>query len=129
MLTPLWPQRLLALPFLILGGWCLIAPEMVEQLTINPDYQHLSRASALFIGCFGAQALLGALFIAFSRWTKRTFAIYAVALLPFFWFNYYFVFEVPALNRWMTLDFGSNLAMLALCVWGYRIAPADYAPA
>lgn len=127
MLTPLWPQRLLALPFLILGGWCLTAPAMVERLTINPDYQHLSGASALFIGCFGAQAVLGALFIGFSRWTKQTFAIYGAALLPFFWFNYYFVFEVPVLNRWMTLDFGSNLAMLALCVWGYRIAPADYA--
>lgn len=115
MLTPLWPQRLLALPFLILGGWCLAAPAMVERLTINPGYQHLSATSALFI--------------AFSRWTKRTFAIYGAALLPFFSFNYYFVFEVPVLNRWMTLDFGSNLAMLALCVWGYRTAPANYMPA
>ncbi len=125
MLTPLWPQRLLALPFLILGGWCLIAPQMVERLTITPEYQHLSVTSALFIGCFGAQAVLGALFIAFSRWTKRTFAIYAAALLPFFWFNYYFVFVVPVLNRWMMLDFVSNLAMLALCFWGWRIAPAQ----
>ena len=129
MLTPLWPQRLLALPFLILGGWCLVAPAMVERLTINPDYQHLSATSALFIGCFGAQAVLGALFIAFSRWTKRTFAIYGAALLPFFWFNYYFVFEVPVLNRWMLLDFGSNLAMLAVCAWGWRTAPAAYVPA
>ena len=33
-----WPQRLLALPFLILGGWCLATPQMVERLTINPAY-------------------------------------------------------------------------------------------
>jgi hypothetical protein len=39
------------------------------------------------------------------------------------------VFEVPVLNGWMTLDFGSNLAMLACCIWGYRIAPAGYEPA
>ena len=129
MLTPLWPQRLLTLPFLILGGWCLVAPAMVERLTINPGYQHLSATSALLIGCFGAQAVLGALFIAFSRWTKRTFAIYAAALLPFFWFNYYFVFEVPVLNRWMALDFVSNLTMLGLCVWGWRTAPAAYVAA
>ena len=89
MLTPLWPQRLLALPFLILGAWCLVAPHMVERLGINPDYQHLSTTSALLMGCFGAQAVLGELFIAFSRWTKATFAIYGVALLPYFWFNYY----------------------------------------
>ena len=126
--TP-WPQRLLALPFLILGGWCLVAPAMVERLTINPDYQHLSTTSALLFGCFGAQAVLGALFIAFSRWRKRTFAIYGAALLPFFWFNYYFVFEVPVLNRWMALDFVSNMTMLALCVWGWRTAPAAYVAA
>ncbi|HMO74885.1 MAG TPA: hypothetical protein PKD48_06035 [Sphingopyxis sp.] len=120
--TP-WPQRLLALPFLILGGWCFAAPHMVERLTINPGYQHLSTTSALLIGCFGAQAVLGGLFIAFSRWTRRTFAIYAAALLPFFWFNYYFVYEVPVLNRWMALDFAANLFILGLCLWGYRSAP------
>ena len=126
MLTPLWPQRLLALPFLILGAWCLVAPHMVERLSINPLYQHLSTTSALLMGCFGAQAVLGGLFIAFSRWTRSTFAVYAAALLPFFWFNYYFVFVVPVLNRWMMLDFASNLTMLALCFWGWRTAPAAW---
>ena len=129
MTRTLWPQRLLALPFLILGGWCLVAPAMVERLAINPAYQHLSPTSALMMGCFGAQAVLGALFIAFSRWSRRTFAIYGAALLPFFWFNYYFVYEVPILNRWMALDFVSNLAMLGVCVWGWRAAPADWSPA
>lgn len=123
MLTPLWPQRLLALPFLILGAWCLVAPHMVERLGISQEYQHLSTTSALLMGCFGAQAVLGGLFIAFSRWTKATFAIYAVALLPFFWFNYYFVFVVPVMTRLMAIDLASNLFMLGLCVWGYRIAP------
>lgn len=126
MMTPLWPQRLLALPFLILGAWCLVTPHMVERLAINPEYQHLSTTSALLMGCFGAQAILGGLFIAFSRWTKASFAIYAAALLPFFWFNYYFVFVVPVMTRWMLLDFGSNAAMLALCYWGYRVAPREW---
>lgn len=126
--TP-WPQRLLALPFLILGGWCLLAPHIVERLIINSEYQHLSITSALLFGCFGAQAVLGGLFIAFSHWTKRTFTIYGAALLPFFWFNYYFVFMVPVMNRWMALDFVSNLAMLGLCVWGWRTAPKAMVPA
>ena len=96
---------------------------MVERLGVNPEYQHLSTTSALLMGCFGAQAVLGGLFIAFSRWTKATFVIYGVALLPFFWFNYYFVFVVPVMTRWMALDLVSNLFMLGLCFWGYRIAP------
>lgn len=123
MLTPLWPQRLLALPFLILGAWCLVAPHMVERLGISREYQHLSTTSALLMGCFGAQAVLGGLFIAFSRWTRSTFVIYGAALLPFFWFNYYFVFVVPVMTRLMAIDLVSNLFMLGLCVWGYRIAP------
>jgi hypothetical protein len=62
-ITPLLLQRLISLPYLILGGWCLLAPHSVEGLTINPAFQHLSTTSALLIGCFGAQAVLGGLFI------------------------------------------------------------------
>lgn len=96
---------------------------MVERMTITPEFQHLSLTSVLFIGCFGAQSVLGGLFIAFSRWTKHSFALYGAALLPFFWFNYYFVFVIPVMNRWMALDLVSNLVMLGLCIWGYRTAP------
>ena len=120
-MTPLIIQRVIALPYLVLGGWCLAAPHMVEALMFNPAYHHLSATSALLIGCFGAQAVLGGLFIWFSEWTAKTFLVYAIALLPFFVFNYWFVYEVPILNRWMALDFGANAAMLALSLWGWRM--------
>jgi hypothetical protein len=117
-------QRLLSLPYLILGSWCLLAPHMVERLMVTPAYQHLSATSALFIGCFGAQAVLGGIFIWFSRWTGQTFLVYAFALLPFFGFNYWFLYEVPIFNQWMVIDFGSNAAMLALTIWGWRVTRA-----
>jgi hypothetical protein len=120
-MTPLILQRLIALPYLVLGGWCLAAPPMVERLMFTPAYQHLSTTSALMIGCFGAQAVLGGLFIWFSEWTAKTFLVYAIALLPFFGFNYWFVYEVPILNQWMALDFGANAAMLGLSLWGWRM--------
>jgi hypothetical protein len=119
-MQPLQIQRLIALPYLILGGWCLVAPAMVERMTINPVYQHLSDTSALFIGCFGAQAILGGILIWFSHWQRKTFLVYAIALLPFFGFNYWFVFEVPIFNRWLALDFGANAVMLALALWGLK---------
>ena len=118
-------QRLIAIPYLVLGSWCLLAPHMVERMTVNPAYQHLSPTSALFIGCFGAQAVLGGLFIWFSRFTRVTYLVYAFALLPFFGFNYWFVYEVPIFNRWMALDFGTNSGMLALSLWGWRIMRLD----
>jgi hypothetical protein len=118
-LSPVAAQRLIAVPFLVLGAWCLLMPNMVERLGVRPEYYHGSPTTALFIGCFGAQAVLSGLFAAFSRFTRTTFLVYGIALLPFFGFNYWFVFEVPVFNRWMLLDFVSNAAMLALCVVGY----------
>ena len=122
MASPLFIQRLIALPFLVLGAWCLFFPAMVERLGVNPEYQHLTVTSALMIGCFGSQAILSGLFAWFSRFTRTTFLVYAIALLPFFWFNYWFVFVVPVFNQWMALDFVSNAAMLGLSLWGWRIS-------
>ena len=119
-MTPLLAQRLIAVPFLILGAWCLAFPNIVERLSVRPEHYQGTIATGLFIGCFGAQAILSGLFAAFSRFTKTTFLVYGIALLPFFWFNYWFVFVVPIFNSWMILDVLSNVAMLALCVVGYR---------
>lgn len=113
-------QRLISLPYFVLGGWCLVAPAKVERLTIAPDYQVLNQTSAVLIGCFGAQAVLGGLFIWFSRWQRTTFLVYAMALLPFFWFNCWFVFEIPVFSRWLALDLAANVAMLVLSLWGWR---------
>jgi hypothetical protein len=48
----------------------------------------------------------------------------ATALLPFFGFNDWFVYEVViliGLSCWLALDFGSNAAMLGLNLWGWRV--------
>ena len=122
-MTSLRTQRLIAVPFLALGAWCLLLPGMVERFGLRPEYYHGTTTTALFIGCFGAQAVLAGLFAWFSRFTRATFLAYGIALLPFFWFNYWFVFVVPVFNEWMALDFICNAAMLALCVAGYRATP------
>ena len=119
-MSPLLAQRLIAVPFLGLGAWCLFFPQMVERLGFRPEYYHGTATTALMMGCFGAQAILAGLFAFFSRFTRTTFLVYGLALLPFFWFNYWFVFVVPMFSPWMALDFVANVAMLALCVIGYR---------
>ena len=126
-MTPLLAQRLIAVPFLVLGAWCLVLPGQVEWLGFRPEYLHASTTTAVMMGCFGAQAILSGLFAAFSRFTRTTFLVYGIALLPFFWFNYWFVFVVPVFNQLMLIDFAANVAMLALCVIGYR-ASAREAP-
>lgn len=122
-MTALLAQRLIALPFLALGGWCLVFPATVARLGLRPEHLDDSLATSVLIGCFGAQAVLSGLFAMFARFTRTTFLVYALALLPFFAFNYWFVFVEPVFTAWMALDFVANLAMLALCAVGYRRSP------
>ena len=113
-------QLALAAIFLGLGGWCLIAPHSVERLVLRPEYQHLSATSALLLGCFGAQAVLGGIVIALSQFTPRTFLIFGlVGSLPFFAFNWYFVFVSRMFTQWMLLDFVGNIGILTCGLLGY----------
>ncbi len=120
MMLPPPPQLVIAIPFLVLGSWCLIFPGHVEALVLTSAYQHSSVTSHLLFGCFGAQAVIGGLFAMFSSFRRATYIAYAIALLPFFVFNYYFVVVMPVLNSWMLLDFGANIVMLVACIWGIR---------
>ena len=118
-------QQLIAAPFLGLGAWCLLHPASVERMSLQAEYQHLSTTSALLIGCFGAQAILAGLLVLFTTFTRRTFLVFGVALLPFLAFNYAFVFVWPIFTSWMALDLAGNLLMLGLCAIGWRLASHD----
>lgn len=121
-LSALAMQRLIGLPFLILGAWLVLSPDTVQLVAIRPEARETSALATLALQCFGAQALLCALFILTSRFTRYSFLAYGVALLPFFWFNWYFVFVNPLFTTGMLIDFVSNLGMLALCALGWRAA-------
>ena len=115
-------QYSLASVFFLLGGWCLISPSSVLQLAIRPEYQSDAPIVPILMGAFGAQALIAGLFAAFSEFRKRTFAAYAIGLLPFFVFDYYFYAVEPMLTLVGLLDAAGNVAMLALCLAGWKAA-------
>lgn len=120
-MTPLFIQRLLAGVFLGLGGWALLFPTTVERLVLAPDHYIGTPASNVLLACFGAQAVLAGLVIWFSRFQPITFLVFGIAgSLPFFVFNFYFVFVVEMFTRWMILDFIGNLAIFGLCMFGYK---------
>jgi hypothetical protein len=121
-------QWSIAVPFITLGGWCLLWPGTVEALSLNPDHYIGTQASRILMGCFGAQAILSGLFAAFSRFTRVTFLVYGSALLPFFWFNYHFTITEPVFNSYMLIDVISNTVMLGLCAVGWRALEPVSAP-
>jgi hypothetical protein len=115
-------QHLIGAIFLMLGCWALLLPRSVIALTIRPEFQSSDFLSVFAVACFGAQACLFALVAFTARFTRRTFAAYGIALLPFLAFNWWFYFEVPLLTELGLLDLVGNLAMLALCWHGWRVA-------
>lgn len=115
-------QWWLASVFFVLGGWCLASPASVMALTITPAYRSDAPIVPILIGAFGAQALLAGLFAAFSCFERRTFFVYGLALLPFFAFDYWFYAVKPMLTWVGLLDAAGNVAMLVLCIFGWRVA-------
>ena len=120
-------QFLIAAVFLMLGGWALFAPASVIALAVTDAYQDNTFLTRLTMACFGAQAVLFGLMTLVVQWNARSFAVFAVLLLPFFGFNYWFHYEVPVLNSIGMLDFAGNVTMLVLAVLGCRAAKREAA--
>lgn len=115
-------QYLLGVIFLILGLWALAFPAHVEGLVLSPEHFIGSTSSAVLIGCFGAQAILCAVLILSTTFKAQTFLLFGlIGSLPFFVFNYYFVFIVPVFNQWMIIDFAGNLGILLCGIAGWQI--------
>jgi hypothetical protein len=115
-------QYCLAAVFFILGGWCLLSPMSVLELTITPAYRSDDLIVPILIGAFGAQALIAGLFAAFAAFNRTTFLAYGIGLLPFFVFDYWFFVVEPMLTWIGMLDALGNIIMLILCWLGWRAA-------
>ena len=88
-------------------------------MTLRPAYLSHDPLIAILIGCFGAQAVLAGIFAAFSTFTRRTFLLFGLAVLPFFWFDYYFYAVEPVFNEFILLDAVGNVMFVVLCGAGY----------
>lgn len=122
-------QLALASVFFVLGGWCLISPSSVLDLAITPEYRSDAPIVPVLMGAFGAQALIAGLFAAFSQFTKTTYLVYGLALLPFFMFDYWFYFVEPMLTKVGLLDALGNVVMLVMCALGWRASKTRAQPA
>jgi len=120
-------QYLIAAVFLALGCWALFAPGSVIALAVTEPYRDASFLTRFALACFGAQAVLFGLMTLAVRWSAQGFAVFAVLLLPFFAFNYWFHYEVPVLTSIGMLDFAGNATMLVLAILGWRAARAEAA--
>ena len=120
-------QWIIASVFLVLGGWALVWPRSVINLTLLPEYRAVldaegGRILAIATGCFGAQALISGLFAAFSIFTRTTFLAYGIALVAFFGFNIWFMLIDPIFTPLGWLDAIGNAVMILMCWFGWKRA-------
>lgn len=116
-------QICLSLIFILLGSWCLFFPGMVIEVTFRPEFSAASDQARFIMGCFGAQAVLTGTIIWTARFTPTTFLVFGLAgSIPFFVFNFWFLFVEPVLNQWMLLDFAGNIGILVIGFWGWRLS-------
>jgi hypothetical protein len=113
-------RQVIAAIFLVLGGVCLLAPGLVLDFGVRPEFRREDLFETVLMACFGAQAVLAGLFAATSRFTATTFGLYGLALLPFFAFDWYFYAERPLLTAWVGFDALGNAIMLGACIVGRR---------
>lgn len=118
-------QYLIAFVFLGLGSWALVAPQNVIDLAVAEPYRDDSFILRFTMTCFGAQAVMFGIMALVTRWSSKTFAVFAVVLIPFFVFNWYFHYEVQVLTSIGMLDFAGNLTMFVACFIGWRAAKKD----
>jgi hypothetical protein len=64
-------QWLIAAVFFILGGWCLVAPGSVMELTVREPYRIDHPLVLVSLGAFGAQAVLAGLSMRARSWIAR----------------------------------------------------------
>ena len=128
-MSALTAQRLIAAVFLILGGWALFAPQSVIDLAVTPEYRDDGFLTRFAMACFGAQACIFGVMSLVVRYTSRGFLVFALILLPFFVFDWYFHSVVRVLNSVGMLDLVGNIAMFAFALYGWRRARAEEAAA
>ncbi|KAF0687107.1 Aste57867_21078 [Aphanomyces stellatus] len=120
MLSP--EQSILGGVFSAMGLATLFFPGLVHEYGFEKAFvgaEPASPAMLIMIQCFGSQAALCGLTILSTKWTRRSYRNFALAMVP------YLVFDVYALAKGMCTPFGAigdgigNVIFVSCCYVGY----------
>lgn len=90
--APRGPQLTMGLVWTAMGGVCMVAPEVVSRMSfareaLPADGGEKQPLFRLMVQCFGAQAVMCGILLRTSRLDTRGYAIWALAIVPFFAFD------------------------------------------
>lgn len=114
-------QYAIALGFLSFGAVALFAPDFIRTLMVREEFQTGYPIVSLAIGALGTHALAAGIFAAFARFKSWTFIGFGVATLPILVADYWLYAKADTFNDAIFLHAGGIVAMLALCIRGFRL--------
>jgi hypothetical protein len=112
-------QYAIAAGFLSFGIASLAAPRLLSNVFASDTGAALPIVT-LAIGGLGAHALACGLFAAFARFKSWTYPGFALSLLPVLAADYWLYAKAGAFNEMALVHAGGMVAILALCVRGFR---------
>jgi hypothetical protein len=96
MFSPRTSQKIIGLTFTTMGLAVLFFPITTLRLSLTDqsfssicNFGQVIPATKLIFQCFGAQATLCGTLILCTNFTKQSYLIFASAIAPFFWFDYW----------------------------------------
>lgn len=104
-----------------MGLVTMLCPEQVTKLSFSKELlkEGCTPALKLAMQCFGSQASLCGLLILSSRFTKRTWRNFGLAMVPYFVFDAYF-WKQGALTTFGAVgDAAGNVVFSLCCYLGY----------
>ena len=114
-------QLAIAAGFLSFGAVSVIAPDFIRALMVREEFQAGYPIVTLAIGALGAHALAAGLFALMAKFKSWTFLGFGAATLPILVADYWLYAKAGAFNDLIFLHVGGIVAMLALCVRGFRL--------
>lgn len=115
-------QTLLGGVFGGMGVATMLFPVKITELSFRKEFlgpEGVTPALKLAIQCFGSQAALCGLLILSSKFTRRTYRNFGLAMIPYFVFDWYF-WQSGALTDFGALgDAAGNVIFTLCCLAGY----------
>jgi len=121
--APRTPQIVMGACWTAMGAACVVFPEQVLRLSLSPKVlpegkKEKDPSLQLMTQCFGAQAVMCGILLCSSKLDSRGYAIWGLALLPFFWFDYSFWKRGTLTTFGAAGDLAGNLVFMACSAVG-----------
>lgn len=123
--VPQTPRKIMGAAYLSLGLATMAFPDLMIDISVQ-DPSQSNDLTRLIFQCFGLQASLFGILALVSCFTRTTYLVIGAAILPVFFFDYWFYAVDPVLTLAGSLiDAIFNIVFVTMCAIGAGLIRAE----